>query len=263
MDELTEGEQWARAELQRLLDRRFTPPAIAAFLHASQRRSNDVRRRHPERARRAAAWLTLGALAYVPARDRARRPAAWWAATALMLDWHLGMFETQQGEPRNLGPADALTLARAWMVPLAAREPTPALVLTAAATDVLDGIAARATQPTRAGRDLEGLVDACFGAAALHGAQRAHQLGATPARAELARLTAGFAFALAVYLGRAQPPPAAVIRAGRATTTARVAGLALAAQGHRRAGELLLLCGSAASVALLARAAAVSRPAGA
>ena len=41
-----------------------------------------------------------------------------------------------------------------------------------AISDVLDGVLARRSGPTRAGRDLEGLVDACFGAAALRGALR-------------------------------------------------------------------------------------------
>jgi hypothetical protein len=37
-----------------------------------------------------------------------------------MLDWHLGMFETDDGRPRRLGPADALTLSRVSLVPTVA-----------------------------------------------------------------------------------------------------------------------------------------------
>ena len=45
------------------------------------------------------------------------------------------------------GAADALTLSRAWLVPLALDGPSPALVVAGFATDVLDGVAARATAP--------------------------------------------------------------------------------------------------------------------
>lgn len=251
--ELTEGEQWAREQLSALLARRFTPAAIARFLWSSWRRSAQIRRERPELARRSWLWLAIGAAAYLPRPER-RGALAWWGLTAVMLDWHLGMFETEAGEPRNLGPADALTMARAWLVPVAHAAPTPAVVLAAAGTDVLDGIAARASHPTRAGRDLEGLVDACFGAAALRGAIRAGHLSPVAGKAELARLAAGFLFALGVYFGRAQPPPGDLVHAARATTTLRVGGLVMAGLGHRRTGDALLLAGCAASVALLARA---------
>ena len=122
---------------------------------------------------------------------------------AVMLDWHLGMFETEDGRPRNLGAADALTLARAWLVPVALDAPTPLVCLAAAATDALDGPAARRAGPTRAGRDLEGLVDACFAAAALRGARRRGWLGRAPVAGELARIGAGFAYAVGVWFGRA------------------------------------------------------------
>jgi hypothetical protein len=87
---------------------------------------------------------------------------AWWAACAAMLDWHLGMVEEEDGRPASLAAADACTLARAWLVPVAADAAHPAAVALAAATDVLDGRLARASRTTRAGRDLEGLVDLCF-----------------------------------------------------------------------------------------------------
>ena len=140
-----------------------------------------------------------------------------------MLDWHLGMFETEDGRPRNLGAADALTLARAWLVPVALDAPSPLVCLAAAATDTLDGPAARRAGPTRAGRDLEGLVDACFAAAALRGARRRGWLGRAPVAGELARIGAGFAYAVGVWFGRAQPPPAALLHAARWSTALRVA----------------------------------------
>jgi phosphatidylglycerophosphate synthase len=254
--QLTDGERWTREQLAALLARRFSPPAVAGFLVASQRRTNAVRRERPALGRQARAWTAAGALAWLapPVRRHARAGLAWWALTALMLDWHLGMVETDDGEPRPLGTADALTLARCWLVPLAAAGPSPALVALAAATDVLDGRAARATSPTRAGRDLEGLVDACFAGAALRGLVRAGRLDRAVVGAEAVRLGAGVAYGLLVYFGRAERPSERVLRAGRAATGARVGGLALGAAGHRRAGGALLAAGSLWSLVALAPA---------
>jgi hypothetical protein len=251
---MTEGEEWAREQLELLLRARFTPAAIARFLAASFRRSAQVRRARPALARQAWAWLGLGALPWLAAGRRGVRGLAWWAAVALMLDWHLGMMETEEGRPRPLAAADALTLLRAWLVPVAARGPTPAICGLAAVTDALDGPLARRVGPTRAGRDLEGLVDASFGIAALRGARRRGWLGRRAVGAELLRLSAGVAYALLVYFGRARPPDPALVRAARATTPVRVGGLVAAGAGRRRLGEALLIGGSAASVAALAHA---------
>lgn len=252
----TEGELWTREQLERLLTRRFSPRAVAAFLLASQRRAAQVRRARPRLARRSRAWIAAGAVAYA-APGLARRPrtaAAWWAATWLMLDWHLGMVETQDGRPRNLGPADAMTLVRAWMVPVALEAPTARLALAAFATDVLDGQLARATEPTRIGRDLEGLADSAFTAAALRGAVRRGWLAPTVAHAELARLGVGLAYALVVYFGAAQRPDPQVTRAARVTTPVRVAGVVAAAAGRPRAAAALVGGGAAWSAAAVARA---------
>jgi phosphatidylglycerophosphate synthase len=253
---MTDGERWTAEQLRALLDRRLSPPAVAAFLVASQRRAGAVRRERPGLARQARRWTALGFAAWAapPVRAHARAGTAWWAASALMLDWHLGMLETPAGEPRPLGPADALTLARCWLVPLAAAGPAPGLVLLAGATDVLDGVAARATAPTRAGRDLEGLVDACFAGAALRGLVRSGRLDRRAAGGEAVRLAAGVTYALAVYFGRAERPSATVLGAGRAATGARVGGLVAGAAGRRRLGSALLAAGSAWSAAELALA---------
>ena len=274
--ELTEGERWAREQLAALLARRFSPPAIGAFLLASQRRTNTERTARPETAARMRRWMLAGAGAY-GAHDLATRrrvtafevpratrrearmrdtgepsppagslPAAlaWWGATWVMLDWHIGMLETEDGRARNLGPADAATLTRAWMVPLVARRPDAALVLAAWASDGLDGKLARATEPTRLGRDLEGLVDACFAVAALRGARRTDALPAWALSGELARLGGGFAYALWIYFGRADAPDPVVTKAARRTTPLRVAGLAAAGTGRRGLGGALLGAGS-------------------
>jgi hypothetical protein len=263
----TEGERWAREQLERLLARRFSPPAIGAFLAASQRRANEVRARRPGVARQARRWTAAGATAWLalaaagvePFRTRVPAGLGWWAATGLMLDWHLGMVETEDGRPRLLGPADALTLARAWMAPAVLEDPRPALVALAGAGDVLDGIVARAGEPTRIGRDLEGLADACFAAAALCGARRRGLVGGRAAAGELARLGVGLAYAFAVWLGTAAAPDPALTRAARLTTPVRFAGLLAAGLGRRRTAGALIAGGSLASVAVFARAVQIER----
>ena len=105
MVELTEGERWARTELERLIDRRFSPAAVAGFLAASFRRSADIRRARPELARQARRWMAIGAAAWLlpPFRARARAGLAWWPLVSLMLDWHRG----RAAGARPLRPAAA------------------------------------------------------------------------------------------------------------------------------------------------------------
>ena len=259
---LTEGERWSRDQLERLLRARFGPRAVAGFLVASQRRANAERALRPETARRMRTWMLAGAAAHAGAAAggdadaRAGLPGAlaWWAATWVMLDWHIGMLETEDGRPRNLGPADAATLARAWMVPLAARGARPGLCRAAWASDGLDGRLARATEPTRLGRDLEGLVDTCFSAAALLGARRRDTIPSWAVGGELARLGGGFAYALWLYFGHAEAPDPRVTRAARLTTPVRVAGLVAAGAGRRRTAGALVAGGSLWSLGAVAAA---------
>ena len=250
---LTEGERWSRAELELLLGARFSPSAVGAFLVHSQRRANAERAARPQTAQRMRAWMLAGFAAHAgvafagdtKARQGLAGAMSWWAGTWVMLDWHIGMFETEDGRPRNLGAADAATLARAWRVPLAARGASPALLLAAWGSDGLDGRLARASEPTRAGRDLEGLVDACFAAAALRGARRTETLPAWAAAGEIARLAGGFAYGLWLYFGHAEAPDPAVTRAARSTTPVRVAGLVAAGAGRPRLAGALVGGGSA------------------
>ncbi len=204
------------------------------------------------------AWVTLAAAGVEPFRRRIITGLAWWASVALMLDWHLGMFETENGRARSLGPADAMTLTRAWLVPALADAPNAGLLMVAAGTDVLDGRLARATEPTRAGRDLEGLVDGAAAAAALLGARRQDALAPAAVACELTRLATGLAYATHAYLGRAGTPDSAITRASRATTPLRVAGLVAAAAGRRRSGSALLAGGSLLGLAATARRARVT-----
>ena len=102
-----------------------------------------------DRRRRLVGFAALG---IEPFRRRLRPGLSGWAVTMAMLDWHLGMLETPDGRPRNLGAADAATLLRAWLVPAVADDPSPLINAVGFATDVLDGQLARASEPTRLGR---------------------------------------------------------------------------------------------------------------
>ncbi len=266
---VTEGERWAREQLTLLRDARFTPGAVARFLAASQRRTNAQRRARPRTARRmriwvgagAGAWAALALAGHEPFRRRAGAFAVWWSLTWLMLDWHIGMIETEDGRERNLGPADACTLVRVWLVPAAADTPAPWMCALAFATDGLDGRLARASEPTRIGRDLEGLADWTFAAAALRGAVRSGGLSRVAGAAELARLAAGLGYALVVWFGSASAPDPRVLHAARDTTPVRAAGLVAAGLGHRRLAGALVAGGAGWSVVAIGRA--LLRPAGA
>ncbi|MGI8595079.1 MAG: hypothetical protein ACR2ML_12070 [Solirubrobacteraceae bacterium] len=260
-ERLTDGERWARDELERLKGGRFVPGAMIRFVVAAFARANERRGARPELARQAWGWMAAGGAAWAllalagaePFRRGVRGGLAWWSATALMVDWHLGMVETEDGRPRTLGPADALTLGRAWLVPVAAHAPTPLVCAAAGASDLLDGRFARADEPTRIGRDLEGLVDAAFAVAALRGALRRDWLGRPAVAGEAARLGAGLAYALYVYFGHATAPDPAVTRAARIATPVRVAGLVVAGTGRRRLADALVAGGCAWSVGAVAR----------
>src|SRR5918995_251744 len=122
---LTDGERWAREQLGALLARRFAPAACGRFLDESWRRSAVTRHQRPALARRArrwaavggVSWLALGAGGAEPFRRRTREGLAWWALTATMLDWHLGMVETPDGRPRNLGAGDGARRTASSPVP--------------------------------------------------------------------------------------------------------------------------------------------------
>ncbi|MGI8430143.1 MAG: CDP-alcohol phosphatidyltransferase family protein [Solirubrobacteraceae bacterium] len=269
MSSLTEGERWTRNQLRRLRARRFSRSAIGAFLRASHRRARETRRARPVLARQARRWIAAGAAAW-PVQAliigaagifseskgdviaRARRGLAWWLLCGLMLDWHLGMVETVDGDPRELGAADALTLARAWLAPIAWQRPRALSCLIAGLTDALDGELARRAEPTRAGRDLEGLVDACFASAALRGAWRADLIARPALAAEGLRLSTGMAYGVLSYFLDTSPPKPAITRAARALSPLRSCGLIAAAVGHRRSASTLLGGGALASSGLTA-----------
>ena len=256
---MTDGERWTREALAELRGRR----SLTSFLVAAHRRAAATRAERPRLTRQARAWSAAGAAAWLlpPVRPRARAGLAWWLGVALMLDWHLGMVETEDGEPRMLGPADFCTLLRAWLVPLAAQNPHPSVLALGLVTDAADGALARRAAPTRAGRDLEGLVDSAFAAASIRGLTRAGRLGRRSAALEAARLVGGFTYASAAYFGAGRPPAVSLSRAGRPTAPLRAFALLAAASGRRRAGDVLLAAGAVAGAgAWLGSADGVGQP---
>jgi phosphatidylglycerophosphate synthase len=256
---LEPGEAWTRRALEDLREARYRPASWARFLRASLARALDVRAARPQLARQATGWSAAALLAAGAARELAdvsgtpaprRGPAvAWWAATGLMLDWHLGMVEGPGGEVRPLSLADALTLVRLALVPFAAAAaPSAPLFLTllaaAATTDLADGPLARRAGPTRLGRDLDYAADIAFVMAATTAATRARWLPG-PAAALIAARSAAPVVTLAVgYFRDARRPPTKPFGDARWTSPLLYGGLAAAALSRRRVGPALAVAGS-------------------
>ena len=237
---LTEGERWSRDLLDRLRAERFSPRAWRRFLAESTRRARVVRARHPALARQSRRWGALGAVAALPFGPHA---VVWWAGWWAMLDWHLGMAETADGRSRPLAPADALTLARLWAVPVVRRHPEPWIVAAGMATDALDGALARRSGPTRLGRDFDSTADTLFLAAALRGAVEQHGLDPRLPRLEWARLALGTAITLRHWFGSSEPAPVQRRRGPGAVLA--TGGALLAATGRTQPAAALLVAASA------------------
>jgi len=227
----TEGERWTREALDRLRARSFSPPGLLEFLAASFARARHVRARRPELVAQSRRFGAAGLVASAALGPGAMvRWVAWWA----MLDWHLGMVETTGSErrARALEAADIVTLARLWAAPLARRSPHPAVIAAASATDVVDGLLARQTGPTRLGRDLDSAADAAFFHAAVRGLVERGSLSRWVLAAERAQLVAGISLGSASYLGASARPATLAQRALPASLG--TAGLLLAASAGRR-----------------------------
>lgn len=168
-----------------------------------------------------------------------------------MLDWHLGMVEGPGGEhSERLSPADAITLSRLALVPIAAapagRGGWGAAVGVAALSDAADGALARRSGPTRLGRELDTAADAAFFSAAAVGAARAGWIARSAAFTAVARHVGGVGFVAYGWFARGGPPDLDE-RATRWAAAPSAAALVLAAVGARRgAGALLTLTSIAA-----------------
>lgn len=267
--ELTDGEQWAADALAALRADGFVPRAMNRFLRESVDRAAETRARRGALARQAWLWSLGGAAAALGVREALTHRAVgapsrralltWCALDGVMLDWHLGMVEGLEGEPRSrLSAADALTLGRGVLAPLAATVPpdVPAfliLLALAGASDLLDGRLARRAGATRLGRDFDTLADLAFRAGAVRGAARVGWLPPTAERAPLARqllLTSGAAWH---WFARSHRPPQDAARLARWDAPPLLAGLALGACGQRTAGGALVVLAAAIGAAGLAR----------
>lgn len=266
---MTAGERWAREQLDALRVARFRPRAWISFLSASFERAADTRRARPGLAHQARTWSSIGLGAglavsvWAPRTclqaPRRSRFAVWWLATSAMLDWHLGMVEGPAGEEQErLTAADALTLARLWLVPLLAAQddsappsgPTfTALIAAAATSDVVDGVLARRIGPTRLGSDLDKAADLMTLAAAARAAGRAGWLGPSAARLLTARSALPVIAVATTYFRTGQRPAIDSIGVSRRLAPAVFGGLA-AAPFWPRAGAAITSAASIASLAL-------------
>lgn len=266
---MTSGEDWAAEELGALLDGRFGPAAWTRFLRASFCRAAETRRARPQLARQARAWSRVGLLAGLAvcmaaprvhgAAPRLRRFALWWLVISAMLEWHLGMVEGPDGEPReHLSAADALTLQRLWSVPFlaaqgdSARGSAPAfsaLIVWAAGTDAVDGALARRVGPTRLGRDLDTVADALVVGAAARAACRAGWLSMWVAQLAVVRSALPVAYVAASYFRTGQRPLVGSLGPSRRLAPVLLGGLA-AAPFSSRAGTALTGAASIASIGL-------------
>lgn len=225
---------------------------------AALQRSGEDRRVRPAMARQGRVWGAAGGVGWLAfcavVRDRATvapRPfvgLAWWALVWQMLDWHLGMTEGGDGVPRErLAPADAVTLARFWLVPALPavarhRIGLPAAIAAGGVTDWADGTLARRRGRTRLGRDLDTTADLVFLATAALSAQRAGRLPPAAVRALAARQIVGVGLSAGAVLSRSRRPAA---RARPWGGGLRVGGLALATAGVPRIGAAIVVLGAA------------------
>jgi phosphatidylglycerophosphate synthase len=163
-----------------------------------------------------------------------------------MLDWHLGMAEGGNGQPRaRLSAADAVTLARFWLVPTLppiAEDSIglPAVILLAGASDWLDGALARRHGRTRLGRDLDTTADLVFFTVAALAARASGRLTPLGCRTLLARHAIGIAIASGAVFARARRP---AIRARQSGALLRVAGLVMCTARPTRVRTAVLLIG--------------------
>jgi phosphatidylglycerophosphate synthase len=156
----------------------------------------------------AAAWAALAALGWP---WLGLIGVAWLTLLLLMVDWHVGMLESDAGRPlQELGAANLISLLRGALAPaLLAAPPTAllALLLGAGLTDAIDGPLARARgQESRLGRFLDPGVDAFFFGAAAVAATR---LGLLPWWATclvLARYAAQWSALAVAYFARIEVP---------------------------------------------------------
>ncbi len=236
---MTEGERWTRELLAELRAARFAPQAWMLFLSRSFERAAWRRRQQRRAARETLAlgavglgvWLAVG-LAGWPVLSLVG--AGWWIGVVLMLDWHLGMLEREDGRPlRSLGAPNVLSLLRMGLVPaLPALSPTGLAVALAVAqgVDILDGRLARARdQVTRLGFWLDGSADTLLVGVVAVTLALGGLVGAWLAALVVARAAAPWLFYGIAYFVLARSPRRAGYVSGVVPGALLFAGLVLSA----------------------------------
>lgn len=257
MSARSEGERWTEEALAALRAGRFTPRAWRAFVASSLARASRTRAERPGLAPQARRWSLAATAAALVARRGAGAPPpraavlGWSALSAAMLEWHLGMAEDAAGGRRaRLSSADAVTLARVWAVPFAARgSDGPTLAALGALSDLLDGALARRAGATRLGRDLDTLADLLFYGALAQGLHRRGRLGRGALRVVRARYGTALAAGALSYFATGRRGHDRLFGDTRWTAALHVGGLVLAAAGRRRAGGALIEAGALAGLA--------------
>ncbi len=261
----TEGERWTQRVLAELRSDAYRPEAWLRFLDQSFARAQRTAAQRPGIRRQARTWgatMLFAGWATPHLLRRCGLPGppprllmAWSLAEASMLMWHLGMAERPDGTHRQLDAADALSLARAWLAPVALTAPRrPAFALwlvgAGAASDLADGRLARRRGPTRLGQRLDSVADTSLFAALVAGGRWAGLVGTGTAGAVAMRYLSTVALGTWHYFVLAGPPPSETVAATRVVAPSMWTGLALTLAGRRRVGSMLLTASSLTALAL-------------
>jgi phosphatidylglycerophosphate synthase len=235
---MTEGEAWAEELLRELRSRRYRPRAWTRFLATSLARAHAVRQQRRREHRQALLAGAVGLTAWVavaPVRPwLALAGALWSLLVTAMLDWHLGMLESNDGQPlHRLGLPNLLALARAATVP-ALPVVSPALLavllIPVGISDGIDGpLARRRGEETRLGAWLDGSVDTLVLSAAAVGAARHGLLPWWATALVVIRYALPWLVVAFAYFVWAAPPSRVGRIAGKAPGLVLFAGLVLAA----------------------------------
>ena len=244
---LTAGERWTRSALEELRARRFTPAAWARFIGASAARSLEDLRRRPDLARQGAAAVIGGGVPWLAGRRWGA--LIWWSAVGAMLLTHIGMVEGPAGERRSgIGAANAVSLARAWLVPAIAgardRRVVASLAAVAFVSDALDGPLARARgEETRLGAQMDHAVDVALTMVVADTARRRGWIPTWAAAAVAARYAVPVVAVTVHYFARAEAPPRGRFLPARGAGVLVATGLVGSAFGRRRVCEGLVVAG--------------------
>jgi len=247
---VTEGERWTEQLLAELRAAGYRPRAWGRLLSDSRTRAAVTRARRQREHRQALALAAAGLLAWGTVMLAGHPLAAvagasWWLLLALMLDWHLGMLESADGDRvEGLGIANVICVGRAGLAPALVIASPPilaGLLVAAGISDAVDGPIARARrQQTRLGHWLDGSADGLVLGAAAIGAAHAQLLPWWATALVLGRHGLQWLVIAAAYFARAQAPPRHGFVSGRLPGLVLFAGLLLA---------LLQVPGAAALVA--------------